>query len=67
MVWASVFIVLLVGCVFFYNQLAKLDALAGLNAATGCLRRLPTRRPAKRSGRKNCAAGHAGVRKSTRT
>ena len=28
MVWASVFIVLLVGCVFFYNQLAKLDALA---------------------------------------
>lgn len=27
MVWASVFIVLLVGCVFFYNQLAKLDAL----------------------------------------
>lgn len=76
MVWASVFIVLLVGCVFFYNQLAKLDALADeawkealnrFDAATGCLRRLPTRRPAKRSGRKNCAAGHAGARKSTRT
>ena len=75
MVWASVFIVLLVGCVFFYNQLAKLDALAD-EAWKEALNRferrygllaLPTRRPAKRSGRKNCAAGHAGARKSTRT
>ena len=76
MVWASVFIVLLVGCVFFYNQLAKLDALAdeawkeALNRFErryGLLASLADTAAGKRSGRKNCAAGHAGVRKSTRT
>ncbi len=28
MIWASILIVVLVSCVFFYNQLAKLDSLA---------------------------------------
>lgn len=76
MVWASVFIVLLVGCVFFYNQLAKLDALAdeawkeALNRFErryGLLASLADTAAGKTQRTEELCSRHAGARKSTRT